>query len=139
MAKKKAMTSEKASYVKRKGHADAREFAECLGIGKEYTSEPQAKKDVIDSEGHSYSVKSGEKKWQIFLYSKTRFEKDNIFKGMNGLGELFLKCIESFPENRNDYLRDKVLYKKKLQKPMRELCKRLKEKRLLAAFLEKVC
>ncbi|BAU23777.1 hypothetical protein THC_1411 [Caldimicrobium thiodismutans] len=137
MAKKKAMTSEKASYVKRKGHADAREFAECLGIGKEYTSEPQAKKDVIDSEGHSYSVKSGEKKWQIFLYSKTRFEKDNIFKGMNGLGELFLECIESFPENRNDYLRDKVLYKKKLQKPMRELCKRLKEKRLLAAFLEK--
>jgi len=65
MGKKKAMTSQKASYVKRKGHADAREFAELLGIGKEYKSEPQAKKDVIDLEGHSYSVKSGEKKWQI--------------------------------------------------------------------------
>jgi hypothetical protein len=35
MPKKKAMTSEKASFVKRKGHADAREFAEVLGIGKE--------------------------------------------------------------------------------------------------------
>lgn len=137
MAKKKAMTSEKASYVKRKGHADAREFAELLGIGKEYRSEPQAKKDVIDLEGHSYSVKSGEKKWQIFLYGKTRFGKDYTFKGMNGLGELFLQCIESFPESRGDYLRNKELYKKCLQKPMRELCQKLKEKRVLAAFIDK--
>lgn len=137
MTKKKAMTSEKASYVKRKGHADAREFAECLGLGKEYTSEPQAKKDVIDSEGHSYSVKSGEKKWQIFLYGKTRFEKDYTFIGMNGLSKLFLQCIESFPELRNDYLRNRELYKKNLQRPMRELCQRLKEKRLLAAFIDK--
>ena len=54
MPKKKAMTSEKASFVKRKGHADAREFAEVLGIGKEFKSDPTAKKDVIDSEGYSY-------------------------------------------------------------------------------------
>ncbi len=137
MGKKKAMTSEKASYVKRKGHADAREFAELLGIGKEYKSEPQAKKDVIDSEGHSYSVKSGEKKWQIFLYGKTRFETDYTFRGMNGLGDLFLNCINSFPAKREEYLRNKDVYKKKLQKPMRELCERLKEKRLLAAFIDK--
>jgi hypothetical protein len=137
MAKRKAMTSSKASYVKRKGHEDAREFAKCLGIGKEYKSEPQAKKDVIDLEGHSYSVKSGEKKWQIFLYGKTRFETDYIFRGMNGLGELFLQCIKSFPENRNDYLKNKELYKKNLQKPMRELCQKLREKRLLAAFIDK--
>jgi hypothetical protein len=48
MSKKKAMTSEKASYVKRKGHEDAREFAIALGIGKEFRSDPIAKKDVID-------------------------------------------------------------------------------------------
>lgn len=137
MAKKKAMTSEKASYVKRKGHADAREFAELLGIGKEYKSEPQAKKDVIDLEGHSYSIKSGEKKWQIFLYGKTRFERDYTFRGMNGLGELFLQCIKSFPESREDYLKNKEMYKRNLQKPMCELCQRLKEKRLLAAFIDK--
>ncbi len=131
------MTSEKASYVKRKGHADAKEFALLLGIGKEYKSEPQAKKDVIDLEGHSYSVKSGEKKWQIFLYGKTRFEQDYTFRAMNGLGELFLQCIESFPELRKDYLKDKERYKRRLQRPMRELCQRLKEKRLLAAFLDK--
>jgi len=135
--RKRAMSHEKASYVKRKGHADAQEFAELLGIGKEYKSEPQAKKDVIDLEGHSYSVKSGEKKWQIFLYSKTRFETDYTFMAMNGLGKLFLKCIESFPENRSEYLKNKGLYKRKLQEPMRELCQRLKEKRLLAAFIDK--
>lgn len=135
MAKKKAMTSEKASYVKRKGHADAREFAECLGIGKEFKSDPRAKKDVIDSEGYSYSVKSGEKKWQIFLYGKTRFEKDYTFRGMNGLSEIFLQCVESFPESRNDYLKNKIWYKMNLTKPMSELCQRLKEKRLLATFI----
>lgn len=137
MAKKKAMTSERARYVRRKGHADAKEFAELLGIGKEYKSDPRAKKDVIDLEGHSYSVKSGEKKWQIFLYGKTRFEEDYTFKGMNGISELFLQCIESFPEQRIDYLRDKELYKKNLQKPMSKLCQKLKEKRLLAAFIDK--
>lgn len=135
MAKKKAMTSEKASYVKRKGHKDAYEFAKCLGIGKEFRSDPRAKKDVIDSEGYSYSVKSGEKKWQIFLYGRKRFESDYTFRGMNGLGELFLQCIDSFPESRNDYLKNKVKYKTKLQKPMERLCQRLKEKRLLASFI----
>jgi len=137
MVKKKAMTSQKASYVKRKGHEDAREFAELLGIGKEYKSEPQAKKDVIDLEGHSYSVKSGEKKWQIFLYSKTRFETDYTFRGMNGIGDLLLKCINSFPERRDEYIKNKEKYKRGLQKPMRELCERLKEKRILAAFIDK--
>ncbi len=137
MRKKKAMTREKASYVKRKGHADAREFAFLLGIGKEYKSEPQAKKDVIDSEGHSYSVKSGEKKWQIFLYSKSRFEKNYTFKGMDNLSDLFLQCIESFPPDRKDYLKNKEEYKKRLQEPMRKLCEKLKDKRLLAAFIDK--
>lgn len=137
MAKKKAMTSEKASYVKRKGHADAREFAQVLGIGKEYRSEPQAKKDVIDLEGRSYSVKSGEKKWQIFLYGRTRFETNYTFKGMNGLGDLFLRCIDTFPEMREEYLKNKKLFKERLQAPMRELCRKLKEERLLAAFIDK--
>jgi hypothetical protein len=82
-------------------------------------------------------VKSGEKKWQIFLYSRTRFETDYTFMAMNGLGKLFLKCIDSFPENRSEYLKNKKTYKEKLQEPMRELCQRLKEKRLLAAFIDK--
>jgi len=134
---KRAMTHEKASYVKIKGHLDAREFAILLGMGKEYRSEPQAKRDVIDYEGHSYSVKSGEKKWQMFLYGKTRFENDYTFKGMDGIGDLFLKCINSFPKRRVEYVKNKALYKQKLQKHMRELCKRLHDERILKAFIDK--
>lgn len=137
MGKKRAMSSEKASQVKRKGHLDANEFAELIGIGKEYKSDPRAKKDVIDTEGMSYSVKSGEKKWQIFLYGKTRFETDATFGGLNGLGRLFLECINSFPESREEYLNSKLYYKKNLQKPIRELSQKLSRKELLAAFLEK--
>ena len=137
MGKKKAMTSEKASYVRQKGYDDAREFAECLGIGKEFKSDPKAKKDNIDSEGYSYSVKGGEKKWQIFLYGKTRFEQDYTFGGMNGMSELLLQCIKSFPESREQYLANKKFYKKKLQEPMLKLCQKLSEKKLLANFLHK--
>jgi hypothetical protein len=137
MPKKKAMTSEKASFVKRKGHADAREFAKVLGIGKEFKSDPTAKKDVIDSEGYSYSVKSGEKKWQIFLYGKTRFLTNFNFKSMNGLSKIFLECIESFPESRKEYLKDKKKYKEKLKGPMRKLCQKLQDKKLLAGFINK--
>lgn len=75
MAKKRAMSSERAREVRRKGHDDAHEFAVFLGIGKEYKTDLRAKKDVIDSEGRSYSVKSGEKKWQIFLCGKKGLKK----------------------------------------------------------------
>ena len=137
MNKKRAMSSQKASEVKLKGHEDAREFAKLLGIGKEYKTDPQAKKDVIDSEGNSFSVKSGEKKWQIFLYGEKRFREDFTFQSMDGLSEIFLKCINSFPESRDEYLRNKKLYKEKLKNPMRELCEKLKEKRILKGFIDK--
>jgi len=137
MSKKKAMTSAKARNVRKKGHEDAHEFAELLGIGKEFKNDPKAKKDVIDLEGYSYSVKSGEKKWQIFLYSKKRFEQDCTFNGMNGIGDLLLKCIKSFPKSRDKYIKNKEEYKRKLQEPMRKLCEKLKDKRVLESFIEK--
>ncbi len=83
------MSSEKASFVKRKGHEDAQQFSKYLGIGKEYKSNPQAKKDVIDLEGHSHSIKSDQKNWQIFLFGKKRFENDFTFRVMNGISDLF--------------------------------------------------
>lgn len=49
----------------------------------------------------------------------------------------FIQCIEAFPESRLDYLKNKTKYKKKLQIPMRKLCQKLKEKKLLAAFIDK--
>jgi hypothetical protein len=92
---------------------------------------------VIDKSGDSYSVKSGEKKWQIFLYGKTRFEENYSFKAMNGMGQLFLECINCFPEKFADYQKNKRLYKGKLQHPMIKLCSRLKDKNLLSAFIDK--
>ncbi len=68
--KKRAMSSKKASRVKIEGHKDAREFARILGIGKEFKHDPRAKKDVIDTEGYSYSVKSGEKNGKYFCIVK---------------------------------------------------------------------
>jgi hypothetical protein len=137
MGRKRAMTTEQAREVRRKGHEDARLFAEKLGIGKEFQSDPTAKKDIIDSEGHSYSVKSGQKKWQIFLYGKTRFKEDYVFQGMNGVAQILLECINSFPENREEYLEDKSRYKERLSQNMEKLKEKLSERRLLKSFLDK--
>ncbi len=92
---------------------------------------------MIDRSGDSYSVKSGEKKWQIFLYGKTRFEEDYSFRAMNGIGQLLLECIECFPDLFSKYLKDKQIYKKKLEKPMVELCNKLKDKKRISAFIDK--
>jgi hypothetical protein len=37
-------------------------------LSNDYQNDVQAKKDVIDFNGDSHSVKSGKKRWQIFLY-----------------------------------------------------------------------
>ncbi|MFH1613390.1 MAG: hypothetical protein ABIB46_06725 [bacterium] len=137
MSKKRAMTSEKASFVKKQGHLDAKEFAKLIGLNDDYLNDQKAKKDVIDKSGDSYSVKSGEKKWQIFLYGKSRFEEDFSFKAMNGIGQLLLDCINCFPKTFSNYRKNKQLYKNKLQKPMIELCEKLQDKNRLSAFIDK--
>ena len=53
------------------------------------------------------------------------------------MGHLFIECIDSFPESWEEYERNKVKYKKKLQRPMRELAKKLSDKKILRAFLDK--
>lgn len=134
-AKKKAMSSEHASYVKRKGHADAREFAEIMGMHDAIFS-PTAKKDVADKYGNSFSVKSGEKKWQIFLYGRTRFTENFEFRD-RPIGRYFISCIDAFPESREEYLSDKAKYKERLQEPMRALQRLLSERETLEWFLHK--
>jgi len=134
--KKRAMTPEQARRVRQSGHDDAKEFAFLIGLPSDYQNNPQAKKDVVDLCGDTHSVKSGEKKWQIFLYSPSRFENDPIFKRLNGLGELLTKCLDVFP-NSDEYKRDKKRYKNLLRVPMMELKDRLQNKDTLRAFLEK--
>lgn len=137
MHAKRAMSSAQARYIKQSGHDDEKDFAKCLGIWDIHVSSNHAKKDVVDTRGYAYSVKSGKKKWQIFLYSKIRFQTDPDFMNMNNIGRLFLQCIDSFPESRYDYLLNKIKYKIRLQTPMKQLCVRLQDEKLLARFIDK--
>lgn len=135
--KRKAMTSEQARTVRQAGHNDAQKFAYLIGLSSDYQNDPQAKKDVIDLAGDAHSVKSGAKKWQIFLYSSSRFEKDTIFKRLNGLGQLLLNCLNVFPNSFKEYKRNKIHYKNLLKGQMQILKEKLQNKETLKAFFEK--
>ena len=128
------MTTEKARFVRAEGHKDALEFALSIGLQSDYKNDPQAKKDVIDLSGDAYSVKSGAKRWQVFLYRRNRFETDDAFQSMNGIGQLLIGCIDIFPSSYDDYRKNKRLYKEKLRFPM---TKKLNNKVLLYGRSEK--
>ncbi len=131
------MTSSAARDVRRRGHDDALEFALEIGLTSDYKNNSQAKKDVVDLAGDTHSVKSGNKKWQIFLYSHNRFETDEFFKLMNGIGDLFKECLNVFPQDFAEYQLNKLFIKEKLRSPMVKLAEKLKDPLRLKAFLNK--
>lgn len=137
MKRKRAMTTEKARHVRAQGYQDALEFALAIGLTKDYENDRQAKKDVIDLSGDAHSVKSGEKRWQIFLYHRSRFEEDYAFTSMNGIGQLLIECLDTFPGSFNEYTKNKQYYKQELRKSMKELCEKFQEKRRVKTFLAK--
>lgn len=112
--KRRAMTSENARRVRQQGHDAEEEFANLIG-GKTHGS--GKKKDVIDKRGDIHSVKSGDKKWQIFLYRYQRLREDIDFQA----AEILIKCLECFPESRQDYIENKNKYKAMLSKVMKSL------------------
>ena len=130
-------SSEEARRYRQEGHDDALLFALSIGMDKDYTRDLQAKKDVIDPAGDAHSVKSGKKKWQIFLYSRSRFVDDDGFQSLNGVGPLLIHCIDAFPPRYSDYESNKDVSKERLMTPMRELKDRFQRKALLRAFLRK--
>src|SRR3990167_2918767 len=135
--KKRALSSEDARWVRQRGHNDALEFALAIGLTDDYKNNSQAKKDVIDLSGDAHSVKSGQKKWQVFLYGIGRFQSDDAFRVMNGIGALLIDCINAFPPTFLEYQTDKVSAKDRLRVSMRALFKKLSEKPRLRAFLNK--
>jgi hypothetical protein len=138
LRKKRGLSSEGARWVRQSGHNDALEFAIAIGLPRDYQNDQKAKKDVIDLSGDAHSVKSGQKKWQVFLYGLGRFESDDAFRAMNGIGDLLIECIQSFPATFAEYERNKVAAKQRLRIPMRALCLRLSEKNTrLRAFFNK--
>jgi len=135
--KKRAMTSQKASFVKKQGHLDAKEFAKLIGLQDDYQNDPKAKKDVIDFNGDGHSLKSGKGYWQVFLYGKSRFDTDSAFKAMNGIGQIMLQCINTIPNDKTEYEANKKYYKQQLSLQMIELCKKFDEKYRVEQFLRK--
>lgn len=135
--KKRGLSSEDARWVRQSGHNDALEFAITIGLPRDYRNDPKAKKDVIDPSGDAHSVKSGQKKWQIFLYGLGRFESDDAFRVMNGIGALLIECIKSFPATFVEYEADKIIAKERLRVHMRALLVKLTEKPRLRAFFNK--
>lgn len=134
---KRGLSSDDARKVRQKGHDDALKFALLIGLNSDYRNDVKAKKDVIDLSGDAHSVKSGEKKWQLFLYGLNRFSNDDFFQTMNGIGQLLIQCIEAFPNNFEDYIKDKQSAKEKCRIPMRQLKELLQEKRRVRSFINK--
>ena len=126
-----------ARAYRQSGHDDALIFALEIGLDEDYKRDPKAKKDVIDPAGDAHSVKSGQKKWQIFLYRRNRFIEDDGFQALNGIGQLLVHCVDAFPPRYSDYVNNKDAAKTRLQVPMRELKDRFQRKVLLRAFLRK--
>lgn len=137
MSKSRASTSEAARRYRQEGHDNATIFALLIGLDAEYQNDKKAKKDVIDPSGDAHSVKSGAKKWQIFLYGRSRFVEDDGFQALNGIGTLLIHCIDAFPPSFDQYRQNPAIYKERLTTPMRELKDRFQRKALLRAFLSK--
>lgn len=137
MIKKRGLSSDRARKVRQEGHDDALLFALHIGLDRDYQNDKKAKKDVIDPSGDAHSVKSGERKWQIFLYTRKRFVEDDGFQALNGVGGLLVHCIDAFPPSYDEYKKDPEAAKERLKTPMKELKDRLQRKALLRAFLSK--
>ena len=139
--KKRAMSKEKAQKVKKQGHSDEKEFAEIIGMENEYKNGVTDKKDVIDQNGDTHSIKGGEKRWQIFLYGIDRFKTDSIFKVMGGVGDgigtLLYSCLCCFPDDFADYEKDKKKYKQLLKSKIIALGGKLQNNDVFSAFLLK--
>lgn len=130
-------SADQAREYRQAGHDDALIFALLLGLNRDYDNDKRAKKDVIDPSGDAHSLKSGNRKWQIFLYRRSRFESDDGFQALNGVGSLLIHCIDAFPPRYQDYVQNKDAAKRRLRTPMRELKDRFQRKALLRAFLMK--
>jgi len=134
---KRGLTTEGAREVRIKGYQDALAFALLIGLDSDYKNDIVAKKDVIDLSGDAHSIKSGTKKWQIFLYGINRFQKDDFFQTMNGIGQLLIKCIEAFPATIEEYEKNKQASKERCRIPMKELKELFQEKRRVRSFINK--
>ncbi len=131
---KRAMTSKAASYKKRTGHLNEQHFAYL--IDGDVVGGRTDKTEVIDQEYNTYSVKGAEW-WQIFLYGRDRFVNNTEFRSIGNVANLLIDCIDAFPVERSDYLKDKIYFKKRLQAPMRQLKEEMHKPEIFTQLLSK--
>jgi hypothetical protein len=99
-------SSDQASTYKKQGHTDEKIFSDLIG-GIVKKGEHTGKTDVIGPDGKTYSVKGGEKKWQIFLYAYDRIKNDKDFHQIKDLGINLVNSLDSFPNKYVIYEQDK--------------------------------
>lgn len=124
---KHAMTSKEASEKKIRGHKVEEDVAKCFGGD---VARGRDKVDVI-IHNKKCSVKKISKRLQLTLLS---IHSKCMVK--NKICRLLQECQYSFPENRTDYTKNKVKYKKLLQKPMTKLKDYLQDKENLKNYLK---
>ncbi len=129
------MTTEHASEVKRAGHWNEDDFAALIG-GQVNRGSHTDKKDVIDQQDRSHSVKAGTW-WQVFLYGRERLRTNTIFQGLGQVANIMIACLDAYPPTYADYLRDKPAAKRRLQPEMRNLLAELRKPVIFRAFLDK--
>lgn len=132
---RRAMTSAHARSVKLSGHRNEIDFAELIG-GQVNAGSHTDKKDVIDQQHRSHSVKAGTW-WQVFLYSRDRLRTNTIFQGLGDVAGIMLDCIDAYPESYDTYRNNKDAVKRKLQPHMRRLLVELQKPAIFKAFLDK--
>lgn len=129
------MSSDDASRKKVQGHINERHFAQLID-GEVYKAQHTGKTDVLDKQGNTHSVKSGEW-WQIFLYRRSRFVYNTEFNELGNIAPVMIDCLDAFPEDREDYLADKDSAKERLQVPMRNLRQEIEIPGMFPEFLRK--
>ena len=135
MHARRAMTPDQACEVKIAGHLNEYDFAELIG-GEVNLGAHTDKKDVIDRQHRSHSVKAGVW-WQIFLYSRERLKTNTIFQGIGNVANIMVDCIDAYPPKFQDYKAEKLQAKAKLQPQMQRLLAELQQSKIFNVFLNK--
>lgn len=135
-----SMQSEKASRIKNRGHN--KEYLLASLINAEVIKGTN-KIDLKDNFGKTYTVKGGSEvkgsegrdgRWQLFMFKKSRFEKEEIFPGK----ELLIEILDVFPKDIEEYKNNDDYYKQKVRPYMVQLKEYFQnEKDLMKKFLDK--
>jgi hypothetical protein len=126
--KKKAMTSEHASKVKKDGHSNEHDFSNMFP-GSEVV--PGTGKTDIKYNGHTYSLKKECKRIQFGLYSRN--SKNWVTASQSAM--LCKACLDIYPAKFKDYKQQKHHFKELLRPRMVELKNHLAIKENLQEYL----